>query len=142
MHPNARAQLGNLFRPLLACPGLVGQQVRAQLFGLSGPQSTQEADSLSDSAMVVALLRTTLNSRNGLATLLKTSQLHIIGDVPEGPDTVHVLARITYRIDSLPISVVEVTSLQRYQETWRTMLKGDISSMAVFLRAACSGQGT
>jgi hypothetical protein len=136
MHPSALAQLHGFLRPLLECPGAALDQARGQLLGVT---SLAEAARLPDTTVVAAFLRLGLSHQQGLASVLQTAQLHIIGHVGEGADTVHVLARLTFRVDSLPVSAVEVFSLQRHDSTWRALLKGDFSSLGGMLQRACAG---
>lgn len=134
MHPNALAQFHMLFRPLLDCAGPALDQARQQILGVT---SQAQAARLSDTVLVAAILRLAMNEQQGLTGILQTAKLHIIGHVAEGRDTVHVLARLTFQIDSVPISAVDVFSFQRYHSTWRALLKGDFSSLGVMLRRAC-----
>jgi hypothetical protein len=138
MHPVALTQFRDLFRPLLQCPGQEATQVRQQLFGLT---SAVEAARTSDTLLLASLLRVSTTREEGLATVLRTAHLHVIGHVPEGIDTVHVLARISLSIDTFPVSQIEVMSFQRYGSTWRALLKADFSALGAMLRRICVAGG-
>lgn len=138
MHPSALAQFHDLFRPVLQCDNPAAAQARQELFGI---RSSAEAARTSDTALVASLLRFGTEREQGFAAALRTAQLNVIGHVPEGVDTVHVLARISLSIDSLPFSQVEVISFRRYRSTWRTLLKADISAMGAMLRRLCVTEG-
>lgn len=138
MHPSALAQFHDLFRPVLQCDNPAVAQARQELFGIG---SGVEAARTSDTALVASLLRFGTNQEQGFAEALRTAQLSVIGHIPEGADTVHVLARISMSVDSLPFSQVEVISFRRYGSTWRTLLKADISAMGAMLRRLCVTEG-
>ena len=135
MHPSALAQFHDMFRPVLQCEGQEVAQAREALFGL---HSLAEATRVSDTVLMASLLRFGTTRREGLADVLRTAQMQVIGHVPEGADTVHVLTRLTFALDSIRVSQVEVISFRRFGATWRTLLKADISAMGAMLRRLCS----
>jgi hypothetical protein len=138
MHPSALAQFHDMFRPILQCDNSAAVEARNQVFGFA---SAVEAARASDTALIATLLRRGMNREKGFASILRTAKLQIIGHVPEGRDTVHVLARLSLSIDSIPFSQVEVLSFQRYGSTWRTLLKADISALGGMLRRLCLREG-
>lgn len=138
MHPSALAQFHDLFRPILQWDNPALTQARKELFGIG---SAVEAAQTSDTALVASLLRFGTAQEQGFAAALRTAQLNVIGHVPEGADTVHMLARISLSLDSVPFSQVEVISFRRYGSTWRTLLKADISAMGAMLRRLCVTEG-
>jgi hypothetical protein len=138
MHPSALAQFHDLFRPVLQCDNPAAAQARTQIFGLS---SAVEAAKASDTTLLASLLRFGISQEKGFTDALRTAQLNVIGHVPEGADTVHVLARLSILVDSIPFSQVEVMSFRRYGATWRTLLKADISAMGSMLRRLCVTEG-
>jgi hypothetical protein len=138
MHPSALAQFHDLFRPVLQCDNPAAVQARKEVFGVG---SAVEAARMSDTALMASLLRFGTTREQGVAAMLRTAQLNVIGHVAEGVDTVHVLARISLLVESMPFSQVEVISFRRYGSTWRSMLKADISAMGTMLRRLCVTEG-
>lgn len=138
MHPSALAQFHDLFRPVLQCDNPAAAQARREVFGVG---SAVEAARMSDTALMASLLHFGTTRQQGVTAMLRTAQLSIIGHVAEGSDTVHVLARISLLVESLPFSQVEVISFRRYGTTWRTLLKADISAMGAMLRRLCINEG-
>lgn len=138
MHPSALAQFHDLFRPVLQCDNPAAVQARKEVFGVG---SAVEAARMSDTALMASLLRFGTTREQGVTAMLRTAQLNVIGHVAEGVDTVHVLARISLLVESMPFSQVEVISFRRYRSTWRSMLKADISAMGTMLRRLCVTEG-
>lgn len=84
------------------------------------------------------LFRFGMTREKGLAALLGTARMQVIGHVGEGADTVHVLTRLTLNLDGIQASRLEVISFARYGRTWRTLLKADCSAMGAVLRRLCT----
>lgn len=139
LHPAALAQFHGLFAPVLECQTPQASEARRELFGIT---SAVQAARMPDSVLIAALFRATAGREAGLASILHTAQLQVLGHVAEGPDTVHVVSRLSVSIDSMQIGQMEVISLARDGPTWRVLLKSDLSAIAVMLRRLCSARGT
>ncbi len=138
MHPSALKQFHDLFSPVLQCPSATAAQIRQTLFGIG---STVEAARTSDSALMVALFRTMSGRASGLAEVMRTAQLRVIGHVLEGADTVHVVSRLSVAVDSFPLTQMDVVSMARSGPTWRVLLKADFSALGFAMRRICGPQG-
>jgi hypothetical protein len=129
MHPEALRELHELFRPILEAPE--GAEFRRMLLGVN---DVQEAVAASDTLVFVSLMRLTVSQESGLGDALRSATARVLGTVPEGPDTAHVVARMALSIQGVSASVMEVTSFRRWGTTWRGMLKGELTAMAAALR--------
>lgn len=129
MHPEALRELHELFRPILEAPE--GAEFRRMLLGVN---DVQEAVAASDTLVFVSLMRLTVSQESGLGDALRSATARVLGTVPEGPDTAHVVARMVLSIQGVSASVMEVTSFRRWGTTWRGLLKGELSAMAAALR--------
>ncbi len=139
LHPLALAQLHGFFAPILQCQTPDAAEVRRQIFGIT---SSVQAARTTDSALAATLFRTAAGGQRELAGLLHTARLQVLGDVPEGRDTVHVVSRLAVTFDSMDVTEMEVVSLARSGPTWRVLLKSDFTALAVALRRLCSPRGT
>jgi hypothetical protein len=139
LHPTALAQFHSFFAPILQCQTPEADEARRQIFGLTSAVQTARTP---DSVLVATLFRTLAGRDQGFADMLRTARLQMLGHVAEGPDTVHVVSRLTVVVDSMPVSQMEVVSLSRDGPTWRVLLKSDLSALAVMLRRVCSPRGT
>lgn len=139
LHPDALAQLHGFFAPILQCQTPEAAEARRQIFGIT---SAVQAARTSDSALAVTLFRAAAGGESGMTSLLRTARLQVLGAVPEGRDTVHVVSRLSLSYDSLQVTEMEVVSLARSGPTWRVLLKSDFTALAVALRRLCSPRGT
>jgi hypothetical protein len=139
LHPAALAQFHSFFAPVLQCQTPDAAEARRTIFGIT---SNVQAARTPDSLLVVALFRTMASHETGMADILHTAQLRVLGHVTEGSDTVHVVSRLTFALDSFPVGQMEVVSLARDGPRWRVLLKSDFSALAILLRRVCSPRGT
>jgi hypothetical protein len=138
LHPTALAQFHSFFAPVLQCQTPEANEIRRQIFGITSAVETARTP---DSVLVAALFRTMAKQDRGFADVLRTAQLQMLGHVTEGPDTVHVVSRLTIVLDSMTLGQMEVVSLARDGPTWRVLLKSDFSALAVLFRRVCSPRG-
>jgi len=129
MHPGALRQLHSLLAPLVEAPSLDG--ARQDLLGV---HSLKEAQALSDTAFFAAFISHLLQARAGVMDVLRDSKIQVIGHVPEGSDTVHIVYRMDYEKDGLGVSKMDVFSMQRMGNTWRGLLSGDFRMLSAMLR--------
>jgi len=129
MHPSALHQLRELLTVLIQAPS--ADDLRQQLLGV---RSVAAAESLSDTAVFAGLMHATLERDQGLADVMKSARMQVLGHINEGPDTVHVLYRMTLVVDSTPITRMDVASFARSPIGWRGLLKGDVTALAARLR--------
>ncbi len=129
MHPGALRQLRSLLAPLVEAPSLDG--ARQDLLGI---HSLKEAQALSDAALFAAFIAHILNAKAGVMDVLRDSKIQVIGHVPEGSDTVHIVYRLDYEKEGVGVSKMDVFSMQRMGNTWRGLLSGDFRMLAAMLR--------
>jgi hypothetical protein len=132
-HPAALHQLRVLLDPILTGQRPSLDSARQMLFGLP---SREAAAAASDSAIMVGLIRFGMSQQPNAADLLRSSSYQLLGTVREGPDTVHVVGRISMTLRGGTVTHIEVTSLARLGSTWRCLLKGDWTALASRLRQA------
>jgi hypothetical protein len=59
-----------------------------------------------------------------------------LGAIPEGNDAVHVVYRMMTAAYGVLVSRLEVRSLRRHGDTWRVLLKGDMSALGAAMGRA------
>ncbi len=94
----------------------------------------KEAQALSDAALFAAFIAHILNAKAGVMDVLRDSKIQVIGHVPEGSDTVHIVYRLDYEKEGVGVSKMDVFSMQRMGNTWRGLLSGDFRMLAAMLR--------
>jgi hypothetical protein len=129
MHPAALHELRMMLAPLTESPSL--DKERLQLLGV---RSLMQAQALSDSAFSVAFLSRALSAKPELLDFIRDSRIEIIGQLSEGPDTVHVVYRMTYQKGEVAVSKMDVFSLRRMGNTWRGLLSMDLRMLGAMLR--------
>jgi len=132
MHPAALHQVRILLDPILTTDGAALDTARHLLFGFD---TRTVAAAASDSAVMVGLMRFGMSQQPKLPDALRSSTYQLLGVVREGPDTVHVVGRVSMTFGGSTVSQIEVTSLMRAGSTWRALMKGDWTNMASRLRA-------
>ena len=133
MHPAALREFRSLFDILIEAPGTEAADARNQLFGVP---SVEEAQALSDTVIFANLLRSFMEQTGEMEDVLATAEVKILGHVAEGRDTVHVVYRMSLAADNIPISIMDVASLTRFNNGWRALLKGDLKAIAAGIRQA------
>ncbi|MGH7531461.1 MAG: hypothetical protein ACREMN_13855 [Gemmatimonadales bacterium] len=135
MHADALREMRGLFTPLIEAPD--AGPLRQQLLGVG---TVDEAKQLSDTAVFAALMRTLMQQEAGLAEVLRTATVQMIGHIDEGADTTHVVYRMAMTIEGIALTQMDVMSLSRSPVGWRGLLKGDVSALAAGIRAAIEGR--
>jgi len=135
MHPVALAKLHNTLRPLLECQSPALDPIRQRFLDVS---SRDEAAQLSDTEVTARFLRSVMDQAGGVAAAFRTATVEPIGHVMEGPDTAHVVVRLSFTVDSIPMNAIDVFSMARYHSTWRGLLKENIPAMRIMFRRLCA----
>jgi hypothetical protein len=60
---------------------------------------------------------------------MSSMRASVVGTVPEGADTVHVMYRMTMGVQGVEVTKMEVLSLQRSGTRWMATLTGDMQGM-------------
>jgi hypothetical protein len=95
MHPDALRQMRELLAALFEAPN--ADDVRQQLLGVT---TLAEARAMSDTAVFAAVMRVMGERDAGLAAVLRSAQVEILGRVDEGRDTTHVVYRMAMTVDA------------------------------------------
>jgi hypothetical protein len=133
MHPVSLAELREIFSPVLASetgPGIISA------IGLPPPD---QLASMSDSEFFAAFMRAIVAGDSTMADALRQAQADLLGSVPEGDDTVHVVYRMRMKIEGVEVSEMEVLSLGRWENTWRGLLAGDLAGLAAMFQGIAEG---
>jgi len=128
MHPVSLAELRDIFSPVLASeagPGIISA------IGLPPPA---QLSSMSDSEFFAAFMRAIVAGDATMAEALRQANADLLGSVPEGADTVHVVYRMRMKIEGVEVSEMEVLSLGRWENTWRGLLAGDLAGLAAMFQ--------
>ena len=131
MHPDALRQMRQLLAALFEAPN--ADEMRQQLLGVT---TLAEARAMSDTAVFAAVMRVMGERDPGLAAVLRSAQVEILGRVDEGRDTTHVVYRMAMTIEGTPITRMDVMTLARSPHGWRGLLKGDLTALGAAVRAA------
>ena len=129
MHPVALHQLREVLAPLFEAPSL--DDAREHLLGV---RSLSGAKALSDNGVFVALMSHGVGSQAQLMEFMRKASVQIIGHVPEGRDTVHVVYRMTFEDGTAAVAKMDVFSMQRLGDTWRGLLSIDLRMLGAMLR--------
>ena len=63
-------------------------------------------------------------------------EVKVLGEVPEGPDVVHVVTRSKMGVGDLKIESMEVISFKKTEAGWKALLNGEMTGMAGQLKAS------
>jgi glycerol-3-phosphate dehydrogenase len=135
MHRDALSEMRRLLAALFEAPK--ADAFRQQLLGVN---TVAAAQALSDTAVFASLMRATTQGNAGLADVLRSAKVQMLGHIDEGSDTTHVVYRMAMSIDGMSITRMDVMSLSRSANGWRGLLKGDVSALAAGIRAAIERQ--
>jgi len=130
MHPEALIELRRLFAPIIAKDK--AGRVSQQLFGATPAQFA----TLGDAMLLERLLRNSMTAGGqgqqaaAAAAVLKSAQITPLGHVKEGADMAHVLMRAQFVIQGLPVTRMDVMSMQRTGTVWRATLPADVRNLA------------
>ena len=128
MHPESLAELREIFAPVLASDA--GPEI-IRAIGLPPPE---ELSSMSDTEFFAAFMRAIVAGDSTMADALRQAQADLLGSVPEGADTVHVVYRMRMKVEDVEVSEMGVLSLARWENTWRGLLAGDLAGLAAMFQ--------
>jgi hypothetical protein len=137
MHPDALKQLKQMFRPIVASKSEMG--LGKMFFSV---QTLTEYDRLSGQQAFERLMTAVTRQNPDVSSALATSKATIIGHVLEGPDTAHVVYRMTAKVQGISVTKLAVMPLKRSGNSWAGLLTGDIEGMAAALARATATQST
>lgn len=128
MHPEALAELKRIFRPIVASEG--AGAMRAAFFGT---EKIEQFDALDDAAVFERLMSNMTKNVPGMAEAMASSEMIIVGSLPEGDHLVHVVYHAGARTEGMIFSKTSVMTFRRYQGEWRALLAGNIEGLAARL---------
>ena len=128
MHPESLAELREIFAPVLASNA--GPDIISAI-GLPPPE---ELSSMSDNEFFAAFMRGIVTGDSTMVEALRQAQADLLGSVPEGADTVHVVYRMRMKVEEVEVSEMGVLSLARWENTWRGLLAGDLAGLAAMFQ--------
>jgi hypothetical protein len=135
-HPAALAELRALLTPLFESRLPEADEFRQRLLGV---RTVSEARALSDTTVFANFVRALGSQLPVFAEALRSSSITPVGHVMEGPDTAHVVYRVTIPFDGITLERTAVLSLGRRGESWGALLSGDYSELARVLRETLGG---
>ena len=124
MHPASLAELRDIFSPVLASDA--GPDI---IYAIGLPPPVELAE-MSDTEFFAAFMRAIVSGDSTMADALREAEADLLGSVPEGADTVHVVYRMRMRVEGVVVSEMSVLSLGRWESTWRGLLAGDLAGLA------------
>ena len=128
MHPEALAELKRIFRPLVAAEG--AGPMRSAFFGT---EKIEQFDALDDAAVFERLMANLAKNVPGVAEAMASSEMFIVGSLPEGDQLVHVVYHSGAKAEGMIFSKTSVMTFRRYQGEWRALLAGNIEGLAARL---------
>lgn len=131
MHPDELARFKELFVTLLAS-GKKGEDVVKELMEL---ESASDLLNLSGSQVFERFLRTFMGRSPEMAEMMASMRVSIIGSVPEGQDTAHILYRTEMDAAEMPDREINVVSMKRMENSWRMMLEPQMEGAAEMIVA-------
>jgi hypothetical protein len=131
MHPAALAELKSLFAMVAAADSAGGM-----LYPLFRVSSATEFDALSSSEVFARLMASVTSGNPGLGRAMREMRAEIVGAVPEGQDTAHVVYRMHTTVDGFETSKLDVLSFARAGDRWLALLTGDVQALAQTLTRA------
>ncbi len=125
MHPAALAELKSMFQPIVKLEGAA--QMRKTFFGVD---NAAQFDALSDEAAFERLMTQLTANIPGMAEAVASSEMFVVGSLPEGDDLVHVVYHTGAKSQGLLFSKTAVMTFRRYQGEWRGLLSGSLEGLA------------
>lgn len=131
MHPEALAGVRAMFIPIVEAD--TTGKVAQTFFGGS---STDELKKATDAELFARLFAGLSKSIPAFAEALASSEMQVVGSLPEPPDLVHVVYRFRARAEQMGIQRTQVASLKKHGGDWKLMLTGSIEGLAARLKQA------
>lgn len=133
MHPEALASV----KQLLVEISYVDSTAGAMFTGTSDPDSIQ-ARSAED--LFAHFIQIVFALQPDLEETLSSSSVEIIGKVPEGDSLTHVVMRTSGDYQGLDFKTLGISSLKRYDDGWKLLLKEEMEMLLAGLRMSIDEQ--
>jgi hypothetical protein len=131
MHPDALGEFKGFFRALAATDS--ASELLGAFFGV---RTAAELDALPPGEVYARMLGSMARLSPEMRDAMSTLQADVVGQVPEGPGTAHVVYRMRVGVQDVSVSKVEVLSLRRSGGGWLALLTGDLQGMMQSLSRA------
>ncbi len=144
MHPAALKQLRDMFGPLIEMAKT--EKDKQEMSAMLGVKDKAAFDKLSDQEVFGKIFGMITSISPEIKNALNSSTYEIIGSVPEKTDLLHVVFRMQLKLDlpnaPTPISFgkLDVMTLQRFENSWRAILKGDLQGIIQAMVAAIKAE--
>ena len=135
MHPSALADFKSMMREVVELDST--SEATELLFQV---KSLAAYDSLPDGAAFERLMRAMIERNPMIADALSQASGTVLGHVNEGDDLVHVVYRVGVAAGAKEMTKIEVVTLKRDGEEWRTLLAGNIEGLAQALKQQVGGE--
>ncbi len=128
MHPEALAELKRMFRPIVAA-----EEAGAMRAAFFSTEKIEQFDALDDVAVFERLMANLAKNVPGMAEAMATSEMYVVGALPEGDQLVHVVYHAGAKAEGMIFSKTSVMTFRRHQGEWRALLAGNIQGFAARL---------
>ncbi len=135
MHPSALADFKSMMREVVELDST--SEATELLFQV---KSLADYDSLPGSVAFERLMHAMIERNPMIADALTQASGTVLGHVNEGDDLVHVVYRVGVAAGAKEMSKIEVVTLKRDGEEWRTLLAGNIEGLAQALKQQVGGE--
>jgi hypothetical protein len=126
MHPAALQKFKDLMSLVAQSPN--GKEMLQVFFQAS---SQKDFDNLAAKDIFRRFMSSLASLEPDLVEIYASTSQVVLGSVQEGEDVVHLVSRMTVRIESdVVVNQVHLVSLQRDGNTWRLLLTGDMEGLA------------
>jgi hypothetical protein len=129
MHPDALGSFKEIFRMMISADDS-GEMVG----GLFGVLDSTEYDKKSAADIFMNFMRGINQAAPELMGIAKDASYQILGSVPEGSETVHVVFRMTLSLEGIPISSVAVQTLHKYNGQWKSLLSKQMDDLISLIK--------
>lgn len=136
MHPEALAELRELFGPILEAEEMA--ELRHEVFGTS---STEEATALSGRDIYETIISFALGADPATSAAMQSMEADVVGHLMEG-DTAHVVYRMNMNVEGFEMSQTAVASYRQHEGRWLGLLTADLRGMVAGLRQALQREAT
>ena len=129
-HPDALKRFQEILAPLVAADG-TGEL--ATLFGFPDAEAFKKAPARE---VYVGLMKTISARAPALKQAITGMKVQVLGHVPEGADSAHVVYRGSAAALDMSMESIEVISFRRHEGTWRALLTRNVEGLAAALAGA------
>jgi hypothetical protein len=136
MHPEALAELRELFLPILEAEEMA--DFRTEVFGTP---SVEQATALSGSEIYRTIISFALGADPATASAMQSVEADVVGHIMEG-DTAHVVYRMNMNVEGFEMSQTAVASYRQHEARWLGLLTADLRGMVAGLRQALEERPT